>query len=139
MVCLTRQFTRFALVGALATVCHLGMLTLLVEVLGQDPLPASIAGFILAVVLSYIFNCRWTFDAGGSHKKYFPKYMLTCIVGFMLNISIMYVTVVLWQWWYINGQLTALCVVPITNFLLNRYWVFGNKDKEFGFAAKNVG
>ena len=48
------QFMRFGLVGILATLCHMGSLIILVELLKYKQLAASTIGFILAVIVSYI-------------------------------------------------------------------------------------
>lgn len=40
-------------------------------------------------------------------------------VGRMRNKTIMYITVVAWEWWYVAGQIMELMIVP----MLNRYWI----------------
>lgn len=121
------QLGRFAMVGVLSTIIHVGTLTLMVEKLNQNPVPASALGFILAVVISYLCNYRWTFAPTGNHKEYFLKYVLVCVIGFILNISIMYLTVNIWGMWYLLGATCVLTIVPISNFLLNKFWVFAIK------------
>lgn len=124
------QFGRFALVGLLATLTHLGTLAFGVEMLHGPVLAASTAGFVLAVMVSYVLNCHWTFEAARGHIRHLPKYVLVCITGFMLNTILILVTVELMHWWYIYGQLAALAVVPVCNFLLNRHWVFGGRKTD---------
>ena len=120
------QFIRFGLVGVVATFAHVGTLAFLVELFNFPPIPASILGFVLAVVVSYILNHRFTFKTQGNHSVYFPRYLLVCIVGLSLNTGIMYLTVQVLEWWYLAGQLCALSVVPVSNFTLNRFWAFKN-------------
>jgi len=124
------QFGRFALVGILATLTHLGTLTFLVEVLHCHVLPASTTGFALAVIVSYILNSHWTFKTFRSHRRHLPRYVLVCIIGFMVNTAVILITVVLLHWWYVVGQLAALAIVPFSNFILNRYWVFNSGKTE---------
>jgi len=118
------QFIRFGLVGVVSTFTHVGTLAFLVELLNFPPIPASTLGFILAVVVSYILNHRFTFRTKGNHSVYFPRYLLVCIIGLSLNTGIMYLTVQVLEWWYLAGQLCALTVVPVSNFTLNRFWTF---------------
>lgn len=118
------QFIRFGLVGVVSTLTHIGTLVLLVELIKLTPILASTIGFILAVIVSYFLNYRFTFRAQGAHTSYFPKYVLVCIIGFILNTGIMYLTIEILKWWYVAGQICTLMVVPISNFTLNRFWAF---------------
>lgn len=123
----TMQFMRFGLVGIVATLCHMCTLIILVEFFNHQPLVASTIGFILAVIVSYILNCRFTFIVSGNHVLLFSKYLIVCLTGLAINTSIMFLTVEILNWWYIMGQIPTLIIVPITNFTLNKYWTFGNK------------
>ena len=125
----TMQFMRFGLVGIVATLCHMCTLIILVEFFNHQPLVASTIGFILAVIVSYILNCRFTFEVRGNHVLLFSKYLIVCLTGLVINTSIMFLTVEILKWWYIIGQIPTLIIVPITNFTLNKYWTFGNKNK----------
>jgi len=118
------QLGSFALVGILATFIHLGTMIFLVEVLHCQVLPASTFGFILAVLVSYYLNSHWTFETSRGHRQHLPRYVLACVSGLMLNCLVMLVTVALMHWWYVAGQLAALAIVPLSNFILNKYWVF---------------
>ena len=122
------QFIRFGLVGIIATLCHMGTLIILVEIFKYIPLLASTIGFILAVLVSYILNYRFTFMVSGSHAMFFPRYLIVCITGLTINTSIMYVTVNVLNWWYIIGQISTLAIVPVTNFTLNKFWTFKEKQ-----------
>ncbi|HAG08118.1 MAG TPA: hypothetical protein DCK87_00910 [Desulfotomaculum sp.] len=76
------QFIRFGLVGIVSTFTHVGTLAFLVELLNFPPIPASTIGFILAVVVSYILNHRFTFGAQGNHGIYFVgAYCNTPLLG----------------------------------------------------------
>lgn len=124
------QFIRFGLVGIVSTLCHMGTLIILVEYYEYIPLLASTIGFILAVIVSYMLNYRFTFMVRGNHVLFFPRYLVVCITGLAINTSIMYVTVYIFNWWYIVGQVTTLTIVPITNFTLNKFWAFSNKERQ---------
>lgn len=124
------QFIRFGLVGIIATLCHMGTLVILVEVFACMPLLASTIGFILAVIVSYILNYRFTFMVEGNHVLFFSRYLIVCLSGLAINTSIMYITVIILKWWYIIGQISTLTIVPITNFTLNKLWAFNNKERQ---------
>ncbi len=125
---LINQLIRFGLVGLLSTITHMGTLIILVEIFKFLPLVASTIGFILAVIISYILNYSFTFDATGKHAIIFPRYCTVCIVGLMLNTGIMYLTVEILGIWYVIGQVCTLLVVPVSNFTLNKLWAFKVPD-----------
>lgn len=118
------QFIRFGLVGIISTLTHMGTLIFLVELLEFNPIIASTVGFILAVIISYFLNYRFTFRVHGGHFHHFPRYAVVCIVGFSLNTGIMFLTVNILKWWYVAGQICTLLVVPVSNFTLNKFWTF---------------
>ena len=118
------QFKRFVLVGIVSTLTHVLTLFFCVEVLGWHHLAASTLGFILAVVISYFLNYRFTFLAESAHGFCFPRYVVVCTIGLVINITIMYITVDIFKWWYILGQISTLLIVPLVNFTLNRFWTF---------------
>lgn len=122
------QFIWFGLIGVVSTFTHVGTLVFFVELLNSSPIPASTVGFILAVAVSYVLNYRFTFNAQESHSVYFPKYLLTCIIGLSFNTGIMFLTVQVLGWWYLIGQLCTLAIVPIFNFTLNKFWVFSKES-----------
>jgi putative flippase GtrA len=119
-----KQFAKYAAVGAIATLIYMGMLVALVEVLRLDPVLSSVISFIFILVGSYFANQYWTFRSGRGHLYSIPRYVVVSLSGLSLNTGIMYLTVNVLGWWYILGQMVAIFVVPLSNFLLNFYWSF---------------
>jgi putative flippase GtrA len=119
-----KKFTKYATVGAIATLIYMGMLVALVEVFGLDPVWSSVISFIFILIGSYFANQNWTFRSGRGHLYSLPRYIAVSLSGLSLNTGIMYVTVNILGWWYIFGQVVAIFVVPLSNFLLNFYWSF---------------
>jgi putative flippase GtrA len=124
---LKRQIARFAVVGVIATLTHLGFLVLGVEWLGMNPVIASVLGFIAAVIISYILNHRWTFESDHAHSSTLWRYVVVSLFGLALNTVMMTTLVQYFHWWYFWAQLSVLLVVPLSNFLLNRYWTFNTR------------
>jgi putative flippase GtrA len=128
-----RSFWRYIVVGLLGTVAHLSTLWLLVEQLKVAPIPASVAGFMTALGLSYWINAHWTFgsptptEQSSSHRRAFTRYTIVSIAGLCLNTLIMYVLTHVFGFWYMTGQLIAALVVPLHNFALNFYWTFNQR------------
>lgn len=125
-----QQAIRFAVVGVVATLTHIGILTLGVERFGMNPVLASTLGFIAAVAASYVLNRRWTFKSTESHGKTLWRFVVVSLFGLALNTAMMVVLVQHFHWWYLWAQLGVLLVVPLSNFLLNRYWTFNTRQRQ---------
>jgi len=121
---LRHQAVRFAVVGVVATLTHLGILTAGVEWWGWSPLPASTLGFLAAVADSYWLNRVWTFDSNQPHRETLWRFFVVALFGLGLNTGMMMLLVQYLHWWYLWGQLATLMVVPLSNYLLNRHWTF---------------
>lgn len=122
-------FLRFAAIGVLATLVHVVVFTLCVELIAIPPVAASIPAFCLALLVSYFANRRWTFRGPGFHHLLLPKFAAVQITGLGLNAGITYLVVNLLHLWY--GIALAICVavVPLITFLLHRSWTFGAQVK----------
>lgn len=120
----TVEVYRYVVVGLLGTLTHYCGLAFFVEIAHLDPVISSIIAFIFTLLLSYFLNHYWTFQSNLWHSQTLPKYILVSIMGLLINIAIMYLTAHLLRWDYQIGFAFAVIVVPISNFLLNKYWSF---------------
>jgi putative flippase GtrA len=121
---LSSQVARYVIVGGLGTATHLAILTVCVEWGGLDPILGTIAGFLGALSVSYVLNHCWTFQSRRPHLSSLWRYVTVSLTGLMLNTGMMYVLVSLLHWWYLTAQLSVILIVPVSNFLMNRYWTF---------------
>jgi putative flippase GtrA len=119
-----QKFIRFGLSGALATATHVAVFVLLVEWAHMRPLFASVPAFLSALGVSYVLNYRWTFSATGPHRIMLPKFLLVSSSGLLLNLLITYLVVDIWQLWYGFALLAIILLVPVSTYLLSKFWVF---------------
>ena len=63
------RFTRFTLVGAVATSIQYIILMLLVDFLGVQPVLASSVGFVAGALGNYILNYHYTFQSTEQHGR----------------------------------------------------------------------
>lgn len=115
---------KYIVVGILGTATHLALLYLTVEFFLFSPLIGSSTAFIFVVIQSYILNRNWTFQSEKSHTSTLPRYLIVSGVGFLSNFLLMYFMVNVLGIWYMTAQILTALVIPIMNFLLNRYWTF---------------
>ena len=120
----SKKFIRYGIVGAVGTVTHLGLLLILVELISLSPVIASSLAFMVVVIISYYLNYTWTFKAKNNPFTALIKYLVVCSCGFSLNAGIMYLVVDVLHGWYLLGQVIAIVVIPISNFILNSCWAF---------------
>ena len=118
------KFIRYIIVGLMGTIIHFSTVIFLVELVHLDPVISSCLGFILTVIVSYLFNRNWTFKSTANWNKQLIKYVVVSCIGFTLNLTIVYITVDILSWYYMYGQLCVIAVIPIVNFTLNNLWTF---------------
>ena len=91
-----RQFVKFCIVGATSTVIDFSLLNLLYYYVGLPLAVAATCSFLFAVTNGFYWNRRWTFRAGdGDARKQYPKFLATNVVGWLLNITIMTLALVI--------------------------------------------
>lgn len=123
---LSRQVTRYVLVGSLGTAAHLAVLTACMEWFLLDVVRGSVLGFLAALSVSFVLNHYWTFESQRSRLSSFWRYFVVSVSGLILNTAMVYAMVEYLHWWYLTAQMSVILVVPTSNFLLNRYWAFAS-------------
>lgn len=116
---------KYGIVGMLGTGIHVSVLVLLVELFKVPAVTATTIGFVVTLLVSYVLNRNWTFESTGEGSRtQFLKYVLVCSCGLLLNAALMYVTIHWIGWSYLIGEVLTTIIVPIHNYLWNRYWIF---------------
>ncbi|WP_175471492.1 GtrA family protein [Fontibacillus panacisegetis] len=126
---LSGQFFKYGFVGIIGTVIHTGILWLLTEQTGLNPLLSSIFGYLLSLLISYYLNSILTFKRSIT-LKFFIKYATVSSFGLFVNITILFIFENILLMHYMIGQIISIVVVPILNFILNKYWAFNTKSKK---------
>ena len=99
-------------------------LVFLVEVMKVNPTLASAYAFGLILVIAYILNYYWTFQSKNRHTYVMPRFILTSLVGLLLNSGVMFVSVEILGLWYLVGASIGVVIGPVSNFFLNSNWSF---------------
>lgn len=124
------DFVKYGVIGVFGTLLQTGTLFLYVEKGHGDPLVGSALGFILSLLFSYAANSIWTFKESGRSAATLVKYTVVSCAGLVLNLLIIYLFDRVFGWWYGYGQITAIVLVPIHNFILNKAWAFRTPKRE---------
>ena len=115
---------RFAAVGVIATLTHVAVFTLAVEVGRIEAVAANALAFSVAVLVGYALNRRWTFAASGGVATQLSRYVAASLFGLAVNSAIMFVVVHGLQWSPYVGLVIGLLLMPPLTFALNHLWVF---------------
>ncbi|MEO1093022.1 MAG: GtrA family protein [Pseudomonadota bacterium] len=122
------RWLRFGLVGGLNTAIDVGVFAALLYVFDWAPVPAHVAGFLVAVANSYVLNKVWTFEAAGwSRGALVDGLRFLLVATSALGIS----TAVVWASLpFVDPLLAKLVAVVVTfvwSYTLSSRWVFGRR------------
>ncbi len=123
---LHRQFSAFALVGAIATAVHYAALIGLKELAYWPVIPSTLSGYCCGGVVSYVLNRRHTFDSERTHMEAGWRFALVASVGFFLTWGFMQLFVGRWDAPYLPAQVMTTGLVMFWSFAANRLWTFRN-------------
>ena len=84
---LIEQFVKFGVVGAIAFVIDYGILMLLSQVVGWDPVLSSAISFTVSVVFNYVASMRYVFTRREdlSREREFVIFVVLSIIGLVIN------------------------------------------------------
>jgi putative flippase GtrA len=123
----SRQLVAYVFSGGVTAVAHYALLIGLVELGGVDPVPATLAGFVLGAVVSYTLN-RWlTFDATHSHAQATWRFALIALGGFVLTGILMHLFVARAGLPYLPMQLVTTGIVMVFSFLGHKFFSFADR------------
>ena len=120
-----RQLASYASVGVVATLAHYAVLLTLVEGAGWRPVPATLHGYVVGGVVSYLLNRRHTFVSNRSHADAGWRFALVAFAGFCVTFAIMRLFVDIWGAPYLPAQVATTVLVMFLTFCINKTWTFG--------------
>ena len=125
---LSHRFLRYSVVGVFSVLLYYVSLIFLVEVMKLSPTLASAYAFSLILVIAYILNYYWTFQSKNKHTYVIPRFMITSLLGLLLNTGVMFVSVEILGLWYLVGASIGVIIGPVSNFILNSNWSFAEQS-----------
>lgn len=123
----TRQLLAYVFAGGLTAVAHYGVLVGLVELARVDPVPATLAGFVVGAVVSYALNRWMTFEATRSHAQASWRFGLIAIGGFVLTWMLMHLFVTRLSLPYLPMQFVTTGFVMVFSFLGHKFFSFADR------------
>lgn len=123
----SRQLMAYVLAGGLTAVAHYGVLVGLVELARVDPVPATLAGFVVGAIVSYALNRWMTFEATRSHAQASWRFGLIAIGGFGLTWMLMHLFVTRLGLPYLPMQFVTTGFVMVFSFLGHKFFSFADR------------
>ena len=121
---LPRQISTYALVGVAATLAHYAVLISLVEGLVWRAVPATLCGYVVGGVISYLLNRRHTFVSDRPHQEATWRFATVALFGFCLTYAFMHSFVDRLGAPYLAAQAVTTVLVMFVCFFINRQWTF---------------
>jgi putative flippase GtrA len=121
---LTRQVSRFAIVGGVATGLHFVTALVSESYLMLHPAWANTVGFLSAVTWSLVLNWAWTFDGQTAFRRAAPRFLLLAIVCFAVGQVIIMVAAGALHWPMWLALLPVVTLVPLLSFVGSKLHVF---------------
>ena len=125
---LIEQFLKSGVVGALAFLVDYGILMLLSQVIGWDPLPASAVSFVVSLTFNYLASMRFVFERRDdlSRRREFSIFVALSVIGLGIN------SLCIWAGTAAFGdgavsvtvtKLVATVIVAVWNFVSRKRWL----------------
>lgn len=140
------RLLRFAIVGAIGTVVDFGIFNFLINLTELDPVLCSAISFGFAVINNFILNRIWTFPDARKKNIWTQliQFALVSVVGLIIRTPIFSLSEKLYaslagRWipnflippeklGYNLALATAIVIVMIWNFFINRIWTFNDAN-----------
>ncbi|KRR14233.1 GtrA family protein [Bradyrhizobium valentinum] len=129
------RLARFFAVGAIATIIHIGVAMIVVAAAGANPTVGAMIGFVAAFMVSYFGHFRFSFAASGRYRDYLLKFAVSSLASFLLSTAAVWVATAILGIDYKPALIALAIIVPICNYLVNRFWVFLQPR---GFSSRSL-
>ena len=114
------EFIRFCIVGVITFVIDYGLLYVLTERFGYSYLISSGIAFTVAVLINYVLCLLYVFKNSRNGIKQISIFVLTSIIGLLLNQICMWLFVETFDLYYMFAKIGATGIVMIWNFVTKR-------------------
>jgi putative flippase GtrA len=120
------EFARYFWAGGLATLADFAVLLLLTEVFDINYLWSNLIAVSVGLVMSYVLCVRWVFLDRRYNRVVleFPLFVLTCIIGLLLNELLLWIFVEFGGIDYVLAKVIVTGVVFFVNFGVKKVVLF---------------
>ncbi len=125
---LIEQILKFGVVGIIATVIDFGVLYVLSQPLGMDPVISAGISFCVSLVFNYVASMRYVFThrEGMSRPREFVIFLVLSLIGLAMNEAIMAAGVAVLgnsALAVMGTKVLATAIVMVWNFVSRKKWL----------------
>lgn len=125
---LIEQILKFGVVGIIATVIDFGVLYVLSQALGMDPVISAGISFCVSLVFNYVASMRYVFThrEDMSRSREFVIFLVLSIIGLAINEAIMAAGVAVLgnsALAVMGTKVLATAIVMVWNFVSRKKWL----------------
>ena len=125
---LIEQILKFGVVGIIATVIDFGVLYILSQPLGMDPVISAGISFCVSLVFNYVASMRYVFThrEDMSRSREFVIFLVLSLIGLAINEAIMAAGVALLgnsALAVMGTKVLATAIVMVWNFVSRKKWL----------------
>ncbi len=117
-----QKLFRFGLSGLIASGLHTLVAIMAITMAQLSPATANGLAFLIATLLSYQLNTRWSFSAVVERKNFY-RFIIVSAIGLLLAVSISGIAEH-FGFNYLIGIALVVCTVPIVSFLFHNFWTY---------------
>lgn len=123
-----RQLLRYGLVGGGINLM-LYFWYLLFTYLGLESKISMSLIYLVGVGIGFFGHRKWTFAHRGDARQSMVRYMLTHLLGYLINLFLLFCLVDYFGYPHELVQGAAIFVVAVFLFIVFKYWVFSLHNK----------
>ena len=138
------QFLRSVIVGVVATVIDIGVLTILVEAFNVNVFIATAIGFIVGLLVNFFISSVWVFEKSKVVKNRVSEFIIFALIGgvgliinelivnffdLYLAKSLIFGSFIDSDKYYLIGKLVATVIAFVWNFFARKFIIYRNEEK----------
>lgn len=118
------QIVRFLVVGGISTLVNYLVFLTVIHFDRSFYLFASCSGYLSGVLVGFVANKNWTFEAGDGNDKYLVKYIMIYTLSLLLSLGVLQVLVGTLGVWPELANIITIGISTVTNFVGTKLYVF---------------
>ena len=120
------EFSRYFCAGSLTFLTDFTILLLLTEIAGVNYLWSNLVAVSVGLLMSYVLCVKWVFlDRRYNRVVFeFPLFVLTCMVGIVLNEFLLWCFVEYAAFHYLLAKVIVTVIVFVFNFYIKKMTLF---------------
>jgi putative flippase GtrA len=126
---LRSEALRFGLVGIAGTMVHVTVCLLVAASFTIRSELANLAGFLAAVLVSYVGHSQYTFGVKSEHRFQMPRFAALSLTGLLVSSAITWGVCTRFGGPIWLAMALTVVTVPTVTFIGAKFWVFASRQR----------